>query len=75
MVKLLSWHKKLRTKSCLILLYAVIELIIFVCDLYTLTFLLYLQIEIKEIDGVCPSPSDMAGQVVTYLEEKGFLHE
>jgi hypothetical protein len=37
MVKLLSWHKKLRTKSCLILFYAVIELIIFVCDLYTLT--------------------------------------
>ncbi|XP_035820488.1 adenylyl-sulfate kinase isoform X2 [Zea mays] len=33
------------------------------------------EIEIKEIDGVCPSPSDMAGQVVTYLEEKGFLHE
>jgi adenylylsulfate kinase len=37
--------------------------------------LLYLQIEIKEVDGVCPSPSDMAEQVVTYLEEKGFLHE
>ncbi|EER97419.1 hypothetical protein BDA96_02G365500 [Sorghum bicolor] len=33
------------------------------------------EIEIKEADGVCPSPSDMAGQVVTYLEEKGFLHE
>ncbi|KAK3125451.1 hypothetical protein QOZ80_7BG0605110 [Eleusine coracana subsp. coracana] len=33
------------------------------------------EIEIKEVDGVCPSPSDMAGQVVTYLEEKGFLHE
>jgi adenylylsulfate kinase len=40
-----------------------------------LIVLLYLQIEIKEADGVCPSPSDMAGQVVTYLEEKGFLHE
>nr|CAB3458386.1 unnamed protein product [Digitaria exilis] len=33
------------------------------------------EIEIKEVDGACPSPSDMAGQVVTYLEEKGFLHE
>ncbi|KAF0905912.1 hypothetical protein E2562_008939 [Oryza meyeriana var. granulata] len=33
------------------------------------------EIEIKEVDGVCPSPSDMAGQVVTYLEERGFLHE
>ncbi|KAF2923536.1 hypothetical protein DAI22_07g199600 [Oryza sativa Japonica Group] len=33
------------------------------------------EIEIKEVDGVCPSPSDMAGQVVTYLEEKGFLHD
>nr|CAB3454723.1 unnamed protein product [Digitaria exilis] len=33
------------------------------------------EIEIKELDGACPSPSDMARQVVTYLEEKGFLHE
>jgi len=33
------------------------------------------EIEIKEVDGVCPAPSDMVGQVVTYLEEKGFLHE
>ncbi|XP_044965236.1 adenylyl-sulfate kinase 3-like [Hordeum vulgare subsp. vulgare] len=33
------------------------------------------EIEIKEVDGVCPSPSDMATQVITYLEEKGFLHE
>ncbi|KAM0907890.1 hypothetical protein ACQ4PT_015819 [Festuca glaucescens] len=33
------------------------------------------EIEIKEGDVVCPSPSDMAEQVVTYLEEKGFLHE
>ncbi|MQM06387.1 hypothetical protein Taro_039210 [Colocasia esculenta] len=32
-----------------------------------------IQIELK--DGVCPSPSDMAGQVVSYLEENGFLHE
>jgi len=62
-------------KSCLILFYAGIKLVLFVYDLYTLTPLLYLQIEIKEVDGVCPSPSDMAGQVVTYLEEKGFLHE
>uniref|UniRef100_A0A804QDW4 Adenylyl-sulfate kinase n=1 Tax=Zea mays TaxID=4577 RepID=A0A804QDW4_MAIZE len=33
------------------------------------------EIEIKEVDGVCPPPAEMAGQVVTYLEEKGFLHE
>ncbi|EMS45667.1 Adenylyl-sulfate kinase 1, chloroplastic [Triticum urartu] len=33
------------------------------------------EIEIKEVDGVCPSPSDMAAQVITYLEDKGFLHE
>ncbi|RCV13655.1 hypothetical protein SETIT_2G363200v2 [Setaria italica] len=33
------------------------------------------EIEIKEVDGVCPPLCDMAGQVVTYLEEKGFLHE
>ncbi|CAL5062048.1 unnamed protein product [Urochloa decumbens] len=33
------------------------------------------EIEIKEVNGVCPSPCDMAGQVVTYLEEKGFLDE
>ncbi|RVW46905.1 Adenylyl-sulfate kinase 3 [Vitis vinifera] len=30
-------------------------------------------IEIQQKDGVCPSPNDMAGDVVTYLEEKGFL--
>ncbi|PNT74888.1 hypothetical protein BRADI_1g23940v3 [Brachypodium distachyon] len=33
------------------------------------------EIEIKELDGVCPSPSDMTKQVVAYLEDKGFLHE
>ncbi|XP_058737744.1 adenylyl-sulfate kinase 3 [Vicia villosa] len=33
------------------------------------------EIEIKEEDnGVCPTPNVMAGQVVSYLEEKGFLH-
>ncbi|KAJ9695646.1 hypothetical protein PVL29_010901 [Vitis rotundifolia] len=31
------------------------------------------EIEIQQKDGVCPSPSDMAGEVVTYLGEKGFL--
>ncbi|WJZ94005.1 hypothetical protein VitviT2T_012900 [Vitis vinifera] len=31
------------------------------------------EIEIQQKDGVCPSPNDMAGDVVTYLEEKGFL--
>ncbi|XP_057998456.1 adenylyl-sulfate kinase 3 isoform X2 [Hevea brasiliensis] len=33
------------------------------------------EIEIQEKDGVCPSPSTMAGQVVSYLEDKGFLHQ
>ncbi|KAM7250772.1 hypothetical protein ACFE04_022655 [Oxalis oulophora] len=32
------------------------------------------EIELQQKDGVCPSPNDMAGQVVFYLEEKGFLH-
>ncbi|KAJ0966288.1 hypothetical protein J5N97_027426 [Dioscorea zingiberensis] len=32
------------------------------------------EIEIQQQDGICPSPCVMAGQVVTYLEEKGFLH-
>lgn len=32
------------------------------------------EIEIKPENGVCPSPCDMSGQVVGYLEEKGFLH-
>jgi hypothetical protein len=36
---------------------------------------LFSQIEIKEVDGVCPSPSDMARQVATYLDKNGFLHE
>ncbi|KAJ0014406.1 hypothetical protein Pint_20159 [Pistacia integerrima] len=33
------------------------------------------EIEIKQKDGVCPPPGAMAGQVVTYLEEKGYLHD
>ncbi|RWW38625.1 hypothetical protein BHE74_00056132 [Ensete ventricosum] len=33
------------------------------------------EIEIKQENGVCPSPNAMAGQVVGYLEEKGFLQE
>ncbi|XP_043693719.1 adenylyl-sulfate kinase 3-like [Telopea speciosissima] len=33
------------------------------------------EIEIQQNDGICPAPSIMAGQVVTYLEDKGFLHE
>ncbi|XP_021624256.1 adenylyl-sulfate kinase 3 isoform X3 [Manihot esculenta] len=32
------------------------------------------EIEIQEKNGVCPSPFAMAGQVVSYLEDKGFLH-
>ncbi|CAI9289805.1 unnamed protein product [Lactuca saligna] len=32
------------------------------------------EIMIEEKDGVCPTPCDMAGQVVSYLDENGFLH-
>lgn len=32
------------------------------------------EIEIQQKDGVCPTPGDMAAQVVTYLDERGFLH-
>ncbi|KAJ9554844.1 hypothetical protein OSB04_009458 [Centaurea solstitialis] len=32
------------------------------------------EINIEQKDGVCPTPSEMAGQVVSYLDEKGFLH-
>lgn len=32
------------------------------------------EIEIKQKDGICPTPNDMAGQVVSYLEEEGYLH-
>ncbi|RYR53992.1 hypothetical protein Ahy_A06g029250 isoform C [Arachis hypogaea] len=31
------------------------------------------EIEIKQENGVCPTPTAMAGQVVSYLENKGFL--
>ncbi|KAG4927538.1 hypothetical protein JHK85_054024 [Glycine max] len=31
------------------------------------------EIEIKQENGNCPTPTMMAGQVVTYLENKGFL--
>ncbi|KOM38536.1 hypothetical protein LR48_Vigan03g191800 [Vigna angularis] len=31
------------------------------------------EIEIKQDGGVCPTPTVMAGQVVTYLEKEGFL--
>jgi adenylylsulfate kinase len=37
--------------------------------------ILIVQIEIKQEEGECPSPSAMAGQVVSYLEEKGFLED
>ncbi|KAF5202872.1 Adenylyl-sulfate kinase [Thalictrum thalictroides] len=33
------------------------------------------EIEIKEKDGICPTPVAMAGEVVSYLEEKGYLHD
>ncbi|KAK6143113.1 hypothetical protein DH2020_023461 [Rehmannia glutinosa] len=31
------------------------------------------EIEIQERDGNCPTPNEMAGKVVTYLEDKGYL--
>ncbi|XP_019451372.1 PREDICTED: adenylyl-sulfate kinase 3-like isoform X2 [Lupinus angustifolius] len=31
------------------------------------------EIELKQENGICPTPTLMAGKVVTYLEEKGFL--
>ncbi|XP_017616596.2 adenylyl-sulfate kinase 3-like [Gossypium arboreum] len=31
------------------------------------------EIEIKQKAGVCPTPGAMVGEVVTYLEEKGYL--
>ncbi|KAJ7976380.1 Adenylyl-sulfate kinase [Quillaja saponaria] len=31
------------------------------------------EIEIQQTDGICPPASAMAGQVVSYLEDKGFL--
>ncbi|KAL8136286.1 hypothetical protein AgCh_010756 [Apium graveolens] len=31
------------------------------------------EIEIQQKDGVCPAPSEMAVQVVSYLDQKGFL--
>ncbi|KGN59756.1 adenylyl-sulfate kinase 3 [Cucumis sativus] len=31
------------------------------------------EIELRQNDGVCPTPCDMAKQIVTFLEEKGFL--
>ncbi|XP_010257674.1 PREDICTED: adenylyl-sulfate kinase 3 isoform X1 [Nelumbo nucifera] len=33
------------------------------------------EMEIQQNDGICPTPSAMAGQVISYLEEKGFLQE
>ncbi|KAL0316916.1 UNVERIFIED_CONTAM: Adenylyl-sulfate kinase [Sesamum radiatum] len=33
----------------------------------------YHPIEIRQEDGNCPTPNEMAGQVVSYLEDKGYL--
>ncbi|CAM8889001.1 unnamed protein product [Rhodiola kirilowii] len=35
---------------------------------------LHCEIELREKDGECPTPIAMAGEVVSYLEEKGFLN-
>ncbi|KAK3017435.1 hypothetical protein RJ639_007593, partial [Escallonia herrerae] len=32
------------------------------------------EIEIRQKDGVCPAPCEMAGLVVSHLDEKGYLH-
>lgn len=34
-----------------------------------------LQIEIQQKDGFCPTPGAMAVQVVSYLEERGYLED
>ncbi|XP_022720074.1 adenylyl-sulfate kinase 3-like [Durio zibethinus] len=33
------------------------------------------EIEINQKDGICPTPGAMAGEVVSYLEEKGYLQD
>ncbi|WRX22770.1 hypothetical protein QQP08_015257 [Theobroma cacao] len=33
------------------------------------------EIEIQQKDGDCPTPGAMAGEVVSYLEEKGYLRD
>ncbi|KMZ59142.1 Adenylyl-sulfate kinase [Zostera marina] len=33
------------------------------------------EIKMQEENGVCPCPFSMAGKVVSYLEDRGFLHE
>lgn len=43
-------------------------------ELFFFFFGPFVQIEIKQKDGVCPTPNAMAGQVVSYLEEEGYLH-
>lgn len=36
-------------------------------------FFVFVQIKIQQQNGLCPTPVDMAGQVVSYLDKKGFL--
>nr|GMD47842.1 adenylyl-sulfate kinase 3 [Ipomoea batatas] len=31
------------------------------------------EIELQQKDGACPTPNEMAGQVASYLEGRGFL--
>ncbi|KAG6750763.1 hypothetical protein POTOM_045275 [Populus tomentosa] len=33
------------------------------------------EIELQQIDGVCPTPTALGGQVLSYLEEKGYLED
>ncbi|KAL9232998.1 hypothetical protein vseg_008045 [Gypsophila vaccaria] len=33
------------------------------------------EIELKLVNGICATPSEMAGQVASYLGEKGLLHD
>lgn len=38
---------------------------------YNNSFLL--QIEIQQKNGVCPPPNEMAGEIASFLEKRGFL--
>lgn len=32
------------------------------------------EIELRTLNGICPTPTEMAGQVASYLGDRGFLH-
>ncbi|KAH7512859.1 hypothetical protein FEM48_Zijuj12G0135000 [Ziziphus jujuba var. spinosa] len=41
--------------------------------LFSFSFFFFLKIKLQQENGVCPTPSAMAGQVVSYLEDQGYL--